>query len=672
MKLSFLSIVLALASICSAATFESLGKPCRGFNVLATRVIKAPDGKEYFVLSNSNETTGVELIFIDFAANTAKKFVAPAGQGAWLLNPVPGDRLVVGTYYDGNLMIFDLKKMEFVKAMRFEKEEYFWNGAIGGDGRLYGGTYPGAKLAALDLNTYAIEDCGAPAAPNLYCRNVSATPDGRLLCNFVTEKQVTKLYDPKTKKWSDVPAALKNVQRAVVWNGYLLAASGWDGEKPKGPVAFRGENFEPVDPPPFATPSGKEWNVDLFMTTPRALFIRQGTAIWRFDDAVGATPASPSSTSTDGVAGVGPAEKGKLTKIFDQDLKSGAITAIASDGTLLGVRGQDYLVARKGETTAKLLPIPVEASPRPMHWIRADNDGRLWAGPQFGQTILSVDLASGKASNTGIVCNAGGEVYDAAFKDGKVYLVSYVGGDIVEYDPRAPWQQMEGKNPRTIAHLTTKGYIRPVGGVVLGPDGKLYSGWMAKYGSYGGAIAITDTKSGETKLIENPLGEQAINGLAVNGDLIYAATSLHGNGLPEKPNEKPQFGVIERATGKVLYQQPLAGEASKMIFDAKTNRAIVLSGGHLLFFDAKERKFVDPPAPGKDLPAVRDLALDGLGDGRIWFGSGSSVIALDLMSGAIKKFEAPASVDKLSVAKDGAVFVASGPELFRMKPQEAK
>ena len=55
-------------------------------------------GKEWFVLSNTNETSGVELIFIDFAANTGKTFRAPAGQGAWLLNPVPGDRLIVGTW----------------------------------------------------------------------------------------------------------------------------------------------------------------------------------------------------------------------------------------------------------------------------------------------------------------------------------------------------------------------------------------------------------------------------------------------------------------------------------------------------------------------------------------------------------------------------------------------
>jgi hypothetical protein len=71
---------------------------------------------QYLLPSNTNETSGVELIFIDFAANTGKTFRAPAGQGAWLLNQVSGDRLIVGTYYDGKLMVFDLKTMATTRA----------------------------------------------------------------------------------------------------------------------------------------------------------------------------------------------------------------------------------------------------------------------------------------------------------------------------------------------------------------------------------------------------------------------------------------------------------------------------------------------------------------------------------------------------------------------------
>src|SRR5688500_3036285 len=193
-------LISSVASASAAAPFEHLGQPCRGFNVLASRVVTTPDGKEWFVLSNSNETSGVELIFIDFSDNTGKKFGEPAGQGAWMLNPVPDDRLVVvGTYYDGKMMIFDLKTMSFTKTVDLPGEEYFWNGAVGGDGRLYAGTYPGGKLAALELEKLALDDLGAPAKPNLYLRNVSTLPDGRILCSFGTEKPMTKIFDPATK-----------------------------------------------------------------------------------------------------------------------------------------------------------------------------------------------------------------------------------------------------------------------------------------------------------------------------------------------------------------------------------------------------------------------------------------------------------------------------------------
>src|SRR3954465_13221140 len=102
MKSILLTMLFASAAL-GAEKFEPLGQPCRAFNVLASRVVRDPAGKEWFVLSNTNETTGVELIFIDFATNTANKYPAPAGQGAWALNQVPGDRLIVGTYYDGKM-----------------------------------------------------------------------------------------------------------------------------------------------------------------------------------------------------------------------------------------------------------------------------------------------------------------------------------------------------------------------------------------------------------------------------------------------------------------------------------------------------------------------------------------------------------------------------------------
>jgi len=52
--------------------------------------------------------------------------------------------------------------MEYVKAVAFEGEGYIWTAVIGGDGRSMADSYPGGKLAALDLKTLEIEDMELP------------------------------------------------------------------------------------------------------------------------------------------------------------------------------------------------------------------------------------------------------------------------------------------------------------------------------------------------------------------------------------------------------------------------------------------------------------------------------------------------------------------------------
>ena len=95
----------------SAASLELLGQPCRAVNILAGRVVTdRATGRELLVISNMNEDTGAELIFIDFENNTARVYSAPAGKGFYALNEVPDDRLIIGTFYDCTFMVFDLKR----------------------------------------------------------------------------------------------------------------------------------------------------------------------------------------------------------------------------------------------------------------------------------------------------------------------------------------------------------------------------------------------------------------------------------------------------------------------------------------------------------------------------------------------------------------------------------
>lgn len=615
---------------------EHLGQPCRALQVLAGRVVvDRADGRDRLVLVNDNESQGAELLYIDFEKNTGRMFPAPAGAGGWALREVPGDRLVVGTFYDGVFMIFDLKKMAFLKTIDFPGESYVWNLALGADGRIYGGTYRGAKLGALDLQTYAFEDLGAPAPPNLYLRQVSATPEGLILCSFGTQEPKVLLFDPASKTFAAPPPQLKGASAGVAWNGYFLA----------GNRAYKGRAFERVDPPPFPAPppANGTWSVQTYLTTDTVLFLQQGHAVYRY------------------VAG----DK-DLTFIAKIDLRGGRLLAGTRNGHVLGLRGQDYFLIKPGDKELNLRPIPVKSRPRPTLFLKADNHGRLWGGPHFGQTLFYLDLQTGKAVNTSKICDAGGEVYDVAFIGRTVCAASYAGGDITRYDPKAPWDQWNDRNPKHVARVSPA-YIRPIGGIRVGPDGKLYSGWMARYGTYGGAVAITDPATGETTLIENPLGNQAVAGLAVDHAHAYVGTTLGANGLPNKPKESPRFGMIELATQKVVFKQEFqgAGSVGHVHYEKKNKVVVMVVGGTLRTFVPAEKKLGDPWPEGP--PKITGSSIAVPGDGNVYAGSGKTVLAIDPVNRtAVPLAQLPANVSNVTVDSAGVVFVSCDEDIYRI------
>jgi hypothetical protein len=628
-------LLLAPALIAQAPEIVSLGSPCQARNVLAGRIVAdRATGHECLVLANMNEGAGTELIFIDLADGTARSYTAPAGAGSWALLEVPGDRLIVGTFYDGAFMCFDLRKMAFTQVAKFPGESYIWNLSMGSDGRVYGGTYPGGKLGALDLNTFTVEDCGAPAPPNLYLRNVSATPDGRILCQLGMEQPTTVLYDPARKAFSPVPETLKGVSIGVSWNGHFLAGQG----------AWAGPELDAVTPPPYLVPpDAGGWAVDTYVTTEDTLYLRQGPAVWRYRADTG------------------------LVKVMSADLRGGRLLAGAPSGAVAGVRGQDYFVARPGETGITLQRIPGESAPRPIHFLRLAPDGKLWGGPPFGQTLFSLDPGTGKAVNTATICDAGGEVYDAAFHGGCVYAAAYSGGDIVRYDPSQPWDQWGSKNPVTIASVGRDGFIRPTGGIVVGPDGLLYSGWMAAYGAYGGAVAATNPTTGETRLIRNPLGEQAVEGLAVGDGVLYVGTSLGANGLPTKEGESTRFGVVDAASGAVLFQREFAGASGvgAVYLDAATGLVSLAVNGRPMLFDPTSRQFSDI---GGEPPGLGCHSVAAPGNGRLYYGSGEKLVEVGL-GAKVARVAATlgGAITNVAGGADGIVYASCGAEVFRVK-----
>jgi len=615
------------------AAMKPIAEPCRSRNVLSARFLTDPTtGHESLAMVDMNEMTGAELLMTDLKTGKGTSYKCPAGQGGWALLEVSGNRLIIGTFFDGQYMVFDLVKRVFVKSVGLPSESYIWEFALGSDGRLYGGTYSGARLISLDLNDYTVRDCGAPAPPNMYLRNLSSLPDGRILCNFGMEKPTTLIYDPSTSKFEAVPKQLEGITKGVSWNGYFLA---WE-------KAFKGKDLEEQKQLPIPIPDGETgYKAQPDASRGDTLVLVRGTEVYTLSK-----------------------DEKSITPVSKVDLKGGRLIDSAAN-KVVGIRGQDYFILQKGKKTA-FKRIPLVAGPRQVMFMRADNKGNLWGGPPFGQTLFKLNPKNGKFINTATVCDGGGEVYDACFSGPDVYAVAYAGGDIIRYNPDQPWDQYNNVNPKTIANVGAKGYIRPVGGVKVGPDGKLYSGWMASYGKYGGAVAITDLPSGKTKLIENPLGEMAVYGLAVDKSNMYIGTTKEANGLPNKPTGIPEFGVMSIAENKILFRKEFPDVSGVHVagIDIGLGKVITAADNTLMLFDTAKMQFVsDVPA---DIPGITSYC-NAVFDSCFYYGSKKNVVKFDLTSLKWQIIsEMPEAVENVAVASC-KLYASCGAAVYAVK-----
>jgi hypothetical protein len=653
----FMFLVLAVIGMIGATepsvvSLEHLGQPVRARNIIeGLLTVRPQDGKEILILSNNNEFTGAELIFIDLESRAATIVKAPAGAGIDSVTEVPDHRLALGTFYDGTVMLFDMKTMQFVKSVRFGTETYLWGFAMGSDSRAYFGSFPGGKLGALDLNTYSVEDLGAPAPRNFYLRTVLSTPDGRILCRFMVEKPTWLLFDPMTRRFDPVLEELRGARIAARWDKYIVS----------GQRAFEGPDLHLAIPSPFPVPQNAtaedfgmrvsptrhpkqiKWEVSTLLTNRDTLYISQGKSLWKF-------------------------RKGdkKLSVVISNDLRGARIFGETRNGRIIGVRGQDYFMMRPGDARFEPLPIPGKPSPRTIFFLHADAAGRIWGGPPYGQTLFWMDPATKKVVNTATISDSGGEVYEVAFLDGVTYAAAYAGGEIIQYDPEKPWDQWGQSNPKTIAHIGPE-FVRPTGGIIVGPGQKLYSGWTAGSG-YGGAIAITDPQSSDTKLLRNPFGSQQIMGVATDGDLLYAGTGLGGSGLPDQVGQSAKFGIIDPSANSVIAQYTVDGANRIRVigYDARTHIVATIVDTYIRLFDTTARSFL---TRGAGAPRVASWSNAMPGDGKLYFGSGKQVLALDLASGGLNTIaDVDGYVNNVTVGPNSTIYFGIGADLYAIPP----
>ncbi|RKN64297.1 hypothetical protein [Paenibacillus ginsengarvi] len=582
--------------------YAAAAEPCRNFNILnVTSLVDPKDGREKLVLSNFAAGSVGNLIFIDTQTQEGEAVALPGDSGAWAVLPL-GDKLLVGTCPDyGYLHSLDLRTRQWAAPLRIESEKYIWNLALGSDGLVYGGTYPGCVLLRYDPGKHELVSLGRVSdnPKDMYSRNVYGDAPGRIIVSGGMDTPFLRVWDLETETFGDLGSP--------------------------------GETIRQVTPSFICTTlSGEQ----------------------RFYDAKTLEPARGSQAE----------QWSGMLETREMEIGGGRQRVRyvpLLDGSHAAVKGQDYLIRRPGEKEPTLRSIPTEAPATRIHTVISDGGGVLWGSSGFGQTIFRYNPADGSYWNSGAVCNAGGEVYGMAFAGDELFLAAYAGGDHIVYRPGEPWDQYGNVNPRTLRSVGPE-LIRPHGKSVLGPDGGIWTGWMAKYGVYGGGLSRIDTATKEVTSWYDPVPGQEIGGLTADDKRLYFTTGTGGNGL--KARDEPCHFAMWEPEGRIsfLHRFELGEKPGALI--AAASRVWVRVGKEIAVFDPDLAAFVRRIPLGEGCGCLIALGADRIAA----FGE-KTLFAIDTGRMTAEPLGAlPGHVSTAARTPDGSVyFNCYGTKLFK-------
>lgn len=603
-----------------------LGHPCRNFNILGmVNFLDPKDGREKVVFSSFAAGSTGKLVFVDVESGEGEALTLPGDEGAWALYNLDDQRLLVGTCArSGYLHALELADRQWLEPLRDPKgnETYIWNLCRGTDGRVYGGTYNGCVLLQYDPAVHTLENVGrtSPNPKNLYSRNVYSEIPGKILVYSGMAEEHLSLYDiahGEFERFGPANAKVKQISPEYLWV-----------ESGSEIVCYSTQTLAEISlanaplPEPSVKPYGGSW---------------QQTSL--------------------------------------------------TDGRICATRGQEYYIFSSAVTYAKsaedvvggvsplppLRTIPTERPPTRVHTLIADAEGKLWGASGFGQTIFSYDPNRDAMWNSQVVCESGGEVYGMAFIGPRLFVSAYAGGDHIVYDPRAPWDQVANVNPRTLQSVAPA-YIRPEARSVQGPDGHFWTGWMARYGRYGGAITRVHSETLAVTVWEELVPGQAVMTIGADDRYLYFATGGAANGLAAK-DEEFSFCVLS-TEGKVLHQYRFAlGRHPHRIVvlppqaeAASTARARVMVAvdDELWRFDAEQFAWQEAVAIGTRIDCLLPLATGELlifAGEQVWHYAASQAGVL----GATVLGTLPGPVYTATQTPDGKVYFAVKTGVYQLE-----
>lgn len=203
---------------------RDLGVPVREAIVWGAYVGPGKTGKmDTIYLSFGQYKAPLFLLAVHPDTGKMKQFDGPLSSemGSWGFTIDHQNRIYLGSYYNAHLLRFDPKTEEWEDLGRpgGETESFICKITTGKDGKIWGGTFPSAKLFSYDPGTGVIQNYGRMDSDQFYCYP-TAGEDGLIYCAIQFEKMDIVVFNPEIQtKTSLIPTEGRKPGRVSLIKG---------------------------------------------------------------------------------------------------------------------------------------------------------------------------------------------------------------------------------------------------------------------------------------------------------------------------------------------------------------------------------------------------------------------------------------------------------------------
>ena len=525
----------------------------------------------------------------------------------------------------------------------------------GPDGKIYLGTLTGAHFYCLDPKAGTLVDLGRPSATESYIWAVTFGSDGKLYGATYPGAKLVR-YDPKTGKLEDL-GRMDPVEEYAHYvagsdDGFMYLGIGTSKANIAAYRISTGEHRE-IAPEKSRTVG----QAVVFRGRDGKVYGHAGDDWYRMDGwnaipierSTAATPVLQNALSDGRTLDV----TTNIVRITDP--KSGAVTERPFD-----YRGNEVNLFRVG-----LGP-----------------DGSVYGSGVLPGDLVRWNARSGSFDILGRV--AGGELYALLPLNGRLLMAGYSSlAPLMSYDPSKPFHPGSGAggNPALIHFAGEDDGWRPQA-EIEGPDGQVYIGAVAGYGSLGGPLTIWNVANGAVETHWQLVHNQSVVTLTATGDLIVGGTTVIGGGGSHPAEQEAKLFIWDTKTRQKIFETvPVSGATAINDLIAVKGRVFGIAGGTPVGLDPARDQgsrrgpgvtlFVFDPAThtvSHLTPLEFDTIYNSVAvgpDGKIWGLASNGIFQIDTESCRVSLAAmSPEPITGGFAMDSGGIYYASGSSLY--------